>query len=180
MFAVANALEDATIPLTAAASFAREDIQNSFITETSPDGDPWERWAESYVDRAEAFPNIGILRRTDELYEAATSSQATIVTSDTVFYDSSGLPARGTWHQEGRPARRTKQGTPNPLPARPFLGLSVMTQNLVFSTFREWFDRAIDLFPTVRGRVGRRHALRGGTGQFIPRSTPLPPRLRAR
>jgi morphogenesis family protein len=172
---VADALRDPTPALLAARDFTQEDIRERFLTETAPDGSPWAQWAESYADRAEAYPNIGILRQTEELYDEAAGSDAFIVSHDTVFYDSGAMPERGIWHQEGRPERG--QGK-NPLPARPFLGLSEATRTLIFATFADWFDRSIDLFVTARGRMGRRHAMRGALGTFIPRSSPMPGRLR--
>jgi morphogenesis family protein len=180
---VADALRDPTPALLAARDFTQEDIRERFLTETAPDGSPWAQWAESYADRAEAYPNIGILRQTEELYDEAAGSDAFIVSHDTVFYDSSAMPERGIWHQEGRPERRTKGGASNPLPARPFLGLSEATRTLIFATFADWFDRSIDLFVTARGRMGRQHAILGthpATGHkgFIPRSSPMPGRLR--
>lgn len=175
---VEEALRDTRLPLLASKEFVQEDIQKRFQTQTDPSGEPWEEWAESYKPYAEEFPNIGILRQTDELYQAATSESAFVVNSNTVFYAAENLPARGIWHQEGRPGRRTRQGTANPLPQRQFLGMEEGTRTLIFATFSDWFDRAIDLFATITGRTGRRHAMRGAMGRFIPRSTPMPPRVR--
>lgn len=175
---VEESLRDRSVPLLAAREFTQEDIRDRFETETDPDGVPWDKWAQSYKEYAENFPNIGILRQTGELYDAASSSAAFIINSDTVFYDSGYMPERGVWHQEGRPARTTRGGTANPLPARPFLGLSDSARLLIFATFADWFDRSIDLFVTARGRMGRRHSMRGDLGRFIPRSMPMPARLR--
>lgn len=164
---VEAALRDRTLPLMFAAEQTQADIRERFETETDPEGAPWQEWAESYVDYAESFPNIGILRQTGELYERASSNQAFIISNDSVFYDPGVLPARGIWHQEGRPGRTTASGSPNPLPKRAFLGLSAEAEARIMLTFVNWFDRAVDLYVTSRGRVGRRHALRGPGGRFI-------------
>ena len=169
IFAVAEALEDRTVPIIYARQKVQADIQERFKTETAPDGTPWDDWAQSYEPYAEAFPNVGILRQTDELYEMATASSAFIVSSDTLFYDSGHMPERGIWHQEGRPARTTSEGFSNPLKARPFLGLSDDAEVAIYAFFQDWFDRALDLYVTVRGRIGGRHARRSEvSGQFIP------------
>lgn len=165
--AVEAALEDTLPPMLAASEYAQADIRDRFYTETDPEGDPWAAWAESYVDFAESFPNAGILRQTELMFEAAQAQEAFVVTANTLFYDTSGLPPYAEFHESGT----------HKMPARPFIGLSDHAEALIQSTFVEWFDRAIDLFVTTKGRLGRRHALRGGTGQFIPRRTPLPSRI---
>jgi phage gpG-like protein len=173
ILAVAEGLRDRTMPLIAARQYTQDDIRERFETETDPAGYPWDAWAESYKWYAEDYPNVGILRQSEELYEAATSSAAFIVSHDSVFYDSGFMPERGIWHQEGRSGRNTATGAPNPLPQRRFLGLSEEAQALIMATFGDWFDRAIDLYVTRTGRVGRRHSLRGGfpqnRGMFSPR-----------
>jgi len=167
---VAEALEDRSTLLLAARQYIQDDIREHFQTESDPDGMPWEPWADSYVGYAEEYPNVGILRQTNELYDEATSNRAFIISHDTVFYDSSVMPERGIWHQEGRANRTTKQGTPNPLPQRSFLGLSDESQALITLVAVDWFDRAIDLYETSTGRLGRRHRVRSvSTGRFIPR-----------
>jgi phage gpG-like protein len=169
VFAVADALEDRTVPILYSRQKVQADIREHFITETAPDGTPWDEWADSYEPFAEAFPNAGILRQTDELYELATASSAFIVSNDTLFYDAGHMPERGIWHQEGRAARTTATGSHNPLPARPFLGLSDEAEVAIYAFFQDWFDRAVDLYVTTRGRIGARHARRSEvTGQFIP------------
>lgn len=170
IFSVAEALRDPALPLMLAKERTQEDIVQHFQMESDPSGFPWEDWAESYAPRAQEFPNIGILRRTDELYEQATSDRAFIISNDAVFYDASVIPERGIWHQEGRPLRMTRGGAPNPLPKREFLGLSPETETYIMAAFVDWFDNAVDLYVTSRGRLAPRHALRSPvTGRFIPR-----------
>lgn len=179
ILAVDASLRDPTPALLASENFVQEDIRDRFLTETAPDGTPWQPWASRYAAYAESFPNEGILRQTKELYDAATDENSFIVSNDTLFYETT-MPERGVWHQEGRPGRRTRTGAANPLPARPFLGLSDQTATLIFATFADWFNRSIDLFETTRGRIGRRHSIRGTQGTFIPRSAPMPRRPRLR
>lgn len=180
IWAVADALRDTRAPLLFAAEQTREEIVESFRTESSPDGQPWEDWSENYAPIAEAHPNIGILEQDGDLYDAATDRNAFIINGDTLFYDTSGWPltekgdSYGWFHQEGAPHRRTRSGNPNPLPQREFVGVSDEGANLIMGTFIGWFDRSIDLFVTARGRLGRRHMERNPLGQFTPRTTPIP------
>lgn len=145
-------------------------IRQSFETETSPDGVPWDEWSESYAPIAEAYPNEGILKQSKALMEAASRADAVLVTNDTVFYKSEMLPSYGLEHETGMPDRQP------PLPARPFIGLTEQAQMVIEGAFWEWFDGNIDLFPTSTGKLGIRHTIRGthpvtGHKGFIPRSS---------
>ena len=177
---VDEALSHVEIPLAFSAELVSEDIKRRFDTETDPSGNPWEEWAENYKDIAEAFPNAGILRQTDETYDAATDPEAMIVNGNTLFFDEGVLPDQGFYNNDGAPGRRTKGGSPNPLPARPFLGLSDEATGYIFATFEEWFEQAIMIFETPTGKLGIKHQLRapGSQGRFVKRSTPLPRRPR--
>jgi len=169
--AVAAAIENRTLPLAVASETMQGDIRERFETETDPEGNPWEDWADSYRDYAESYPNVGILRQDQELVDAASSSEAMVISHDAVFYRTDLLPSYGLAHESGLEQRK------HPLPKRSFLGMSEEAAAVIFATFAEWFDRSIDLFITSTGRVGMRHALRGAGG-FIPRSSvgksPLP------
>lgn len=169
--AVAVALENRVPPLMAASEELQASIRERFETGTDPEGNAWKEWSESYRPVAEAYPNIGILRQTDALMEAASSSEATIVTHDTVFYKTTALPSYGLEHESGAEDRSP------PLPQRSFLGLSDESVLKVYGLFTEWFDAAISLYPTSTGRIGARHSIRGATG-FVSRSSvgrgPLP------
>lgn len=160
---VRQALLDRTRPLATASEVLQADIAEHFETETAPDGTKWDDWAESYKPVAEEYPNVGILRQSEGLYEAATSSEAIVITKDAVFYRTAALPHYGLGHESGIPERK------NPLPQRSFLGMSDEAQMIVYGNFIDWFDDSINLYVTARGRIGRRHALRGAGGMFIPR-----------
>jgi phage gpG-like protein len=175
-FTVEEALRDRTLPLAYAAEQTLADVRERFETKTDPEGMPWEPWSDGYAEVAAAYPNIDMLRRDDVLYESVIASSQMVVTNDTVFFEAN-MPVYGAYHQEGAPGRRTASGKANPLPKRAFLGLSEGAVASIFVAFSEWFDKAIDLYPTVTGRVGRRHSVRGMTGTFIPRSAPMPVRV---
>ena len=164
MNAVAAALENQTAPLVAASEVLQQDIIERFQTETAPDGSKWEEWSEAYRPYAESYPNIGILRQSGALYDVATSSETVTIRGDTVFYRTNHLPSYGLAHQFGDPGRKYA------LPARPFLGMSAESETFIFAAFSEWFDRAIDLFVTPSGKIGKRHALQG-EGGFVTRAS---------
>ena len=161
-YAVADALEDRTIPLAAASETMQQDIRDRFLTETAPDGTPWESWSENYRPYAEAYPNQGILTQSGALQDAASSPEAMVVTKDTVFYQTTLLPHYGLAHDQGLEG----------LPKREFIGMSDEAAMIVMGEFSEWFDRSIDLYATSTGKIGRRHAIRGpGMTGFLPRSS---------
>ncbi len=167
---VADALMDRRVPLAAASEVLQEDIRERFETETDPYGNKWEPWAESYKNYAQIFPNKGILHQTGALEEAATSSEAVEQTHDSVFYRTEHLPSFGLEHEAGNLDREP------PLPQRSFLGLSDEARGVIMANFFEWFDGAINLFVTSRGRIGRRHAITGLVPgmrgrPFIPRAS---------
>lgn len=171
MDAVAASLYERVIPLEAASEAMRADIMERFTTETDPEGNPWKELSDSYVYGSwfnKTPPPFNMRRKsgttlkdTGELMKAATSSQATVVTNDTVFYQTSALPSFGLAHESGLPERE------HPLPQRAFLGLSAQSVTVIFGFFTEWFDESIKLFPTKTGKLGRRHAFRAAPGGFF-------------
>lgn len=165
---VAGALENRIAPMEFARQATQDSVRKRFETETDTDGMPWDRWSDKYTSVAEAYPNIGILRQSTELFDSVVADDAYLVTNDALFFDGGNMPDRGIWHQEGRADRRTKGGAANPLPKRAFLGLTDEAEAMIFAGFIDWFEGAIAFYPTSTGRVGRRHSRRSrSSGQFI-------------
>lgn len=174
---VASALHDRSWPLAFASQTLRGDVRERFTTETDPTGKPWQEWAGKgdeldssigYAHIAENYPNVGILRRDEILFDSATAEGRFQVTNDSVFYDSSDLPSYGAAHDRGLPKRRSKSGSPNPLPKRQFIGLSAPANRAIRQGFAMWFDSAISFYVTRTGRIGRRHSLRSLiSGRFV-------------
>lgn len=186
---VEEALQHTEIPLALAMQEVQADIRERFETRTNPDGTKWDDWAESYEEYAISFPNMGILdqhgggRDGSGGYLREDAENALVINGDTLFFDEGAIPERGIWHQEGRPSRKTKQGSPNPLPSRRFLGLTTESVIFIEAAFNDWFDNSIDIYETSTRRLGRRHARMGvhpmtGHKGFIPRSAPMPMRIR--
>jgi phage gpG-like protein len=174
---VADALDNTrAVPLAAASEQMQAAIRDRFDTETDPEGVPWQEWSERYAPIAEAYSEIGkILQWTGELADAASSTEAMVVTNDTLFYQTPMLPSYGLAHDQGISDRGTKGGG---LPRRSFLGMDDNSALRIMGFFSEWFDRSIDLFITSTGKVAPRHRIRGEGSRFIPRSAvgrgPLP------
>jgi phage gpG-like protein len=161
----ASEFANPAIPIAAAAGAIRHDIRQRFETETDPWGNRWADWSESYTPRAMAYPNEGILKQSGDLFRVATATTATVVTNDTVFYETGKLPHYGLAHEQGLPFRET------PLPQRSFLGISAEAAAVIYGYFGEWFDHIIELYPTSTGKLGRRWAFRAAPGGFfLPRS----------
>jgi phage gpG-like protein len=162
----ASMFENTAVPIAAAGGAIRSDIRERFDTETDPWGQRWEDWSKSYTPVAMAYPNEGILKQSGDLYRAAISTNATIVTDDTVFYETGRLPHYGLAHEEGLPDRE------RPLPQRAFLGLSPESTTMIYGIFEEWFNDIVRMYPTPGG-VKTRHSFRAvgpGGGFFLSRS----------
>ncbi len=159
--------------MVAAATIAREDMQEHFDSETGPDGDHWLPLDEDYLASKQSlgYPD-DILHRTGDLEHAATSPSAFKVVGDSIFFDASGLPAYGLIHQTGsgvenvgiasqhRYAAKFEEGYAkreggahsnigigrgNALPARPFIGMSEEAEAKVWAAFDLWFDEATSI-----------------------------------
>lgn len=192
---VAGYLEDIAGPLAISRTIAIEDIRLRFDTQTGPDGNSWVPWSDSYRPDAEQNNIGGILERTGDLRNAATSEDAFIVDGDSLFYDTSGLPPYGFWNETG--ATRSGRGFEisdedishaaktlgksveeikkafgsgssgdNVLPARPFMGVSFEAELRIVEVFDQWFDGAIALGISSKGKAFGRYNVRNAAGRF--------------
>jgi hypothetical protein len=157
------------VPLNQARYVIAEDIQDHFAKQESYDGNPWEQWSESYDARQD---NLGdILQRTYALEYAATNPENFRVISHSqsagaygggeVALIGSSLPDYWIWHEEGVPGRSSPRG-PNPLPARPFAGLSLHGEELIYEIFDRHVERSL-IGTLVTGQP------RGAGGMFARR-----------
>jgi phage gpG-like protein len=153
------------VPLTQARRVLRDDIVERFDTETDPEGNKWEQWAESYRDRAEK-ENIGKLRKEPE-YHTSDGPQLYDAISDLSSYSISSLPGRVSssavgggdialiganlpdyWivHQEGQSisaVTHTGDSYTIRIPARPFLGTSEEAEAMVYEIFDMHVERSL-------------------------------------
>lgn len=177
-------LEDRSAPLALSRQVAQDDMRERFETKTSPEGAAWAPWAESYAPIAAATNVGGLLERTGAMRAAALSEAAYPITKDSVFFDTSNLPFYWIYHQLGasrgaedewfrsmQAAGLLKEGATatgvNFMPARPFVGTSFEAQLRILEVFDQWFAGAVAVYVTGRGRLGRRHSLRGPGGRFV-------------
>lgn len=189
---IAGHLENLEAPLALARQIAIDDVRGRFESKTAPDGSHWQAWSDSYTPDAEANNLDGILVRSGDLKAAATADGAYVVDGHSLFFDTSGLPDYGYWNEQGaergsgissdemaafirkagfEPTAESLAGTggPNRLPARPFMGLSFEAELQVVEVFDQWFEGAIALGTSPKGKLFGRHSLRGSGGRFIPR-----------
>lgn len=197
LLAVSGYLEDIAGPLTLSREVLKNDIRMRFQTKVDPEGTPWPEWSFSYSAYREAnYPNGGILVRTGELEQTATADEAFVQSEESIFYNTGGLPPYWLWTEQGAtrstpnaPAPlsekeaahmastlgvsvqtlREVQGGGNELPARPFVGPSFEAEIEVIEIFDKWFDGAITLGMSSKGKVFGRYSYRGPGGQFVSR-----------
>lgn len=160
---IAAGLERLDVPLTASLPQVSAAIQRHFLDE----GPGWPDWSEKYYPFAEVN-NDGILRQSNALFDAASSEDALAVTDDSIVWTGGGVPDMWEWHEFGLPDRVTKSGAPNPLPARPFIGLDSPAEAAITAIFLVWMESVVagaDVSIASVGQSGRR--LRGAGGRFI-------------
>ena len=140
------------VPLNQARYVISADIQSHFTEQSDYHGIPWQEWSESYAARG-ARDNLGeILQKTYALEYAATNPENLVIISHSqsggafgggeVALVGSNLPDYWIWHEEGVPDRVGPKG-PNPLPARPFAGLSTDAEEAIFAIFDSHVDGAL-------------------------------------
>lgn len=190
-------LKNIEAPLLLSKGILQNDIRMRFETKVDPDGTPWTQWSQNYAKYRELnYPEGGILVRTGELEQAATGEKAFVVSDAGIFFNTAGMPEYWLWNQEGAQrgqgvgegevqalaaltgkseeqaraeiAREGNAGT-NTLPARPFVGVSFEAEIEVVELFDQWFDGAITLGTSTKGKVFGRHSYRGPGGRFVKR-----------
>lgn len=182
----ADYVENMTAPLMASRQLGIADVAENFAGEHDPDGAPWAPWSESYVKSGQPGPLI--LTREGDLSGSATDPRAWPITAREVFFSFASLPEYGIYHQEGASGRvsagrgisRKKnlqtravgvaEGLDpsfgaNPLPARPFAGISEETSFKILDVFDNWFSGAMGIAVGASGTV----QIRGPGGRFGPK-----------
>lgn len=145
-----------TAPIAAARLIAIRDTEEHFYKEEDPEGNAWDYWADSYASTAEA-ENVGILRKSENLFYAATDPSAYQVVPNAMFIDTSKFPPYWAVQQDG--------GGRN-VPPRPYLGLSNEAQTEIEGTFETWVEEGGLVF-TRGGKQVRSHVFQAPTGHFI-------------
>jgi phage gpG-like protein len=149
---LARSLDDMTPVLVGAHQILSDDIREHFEREEGPDG-PWKGWAPSYAPKAES-ENIGILRKSEELFEAATSQNAWFITENDLWYNPNDLPPY--W-----PALNFGRTNGPKMPARPFLWTSEEAGMKVIELFDAWVGDEMNVVLSSRG-IAQTHTPRFG------------------
>lgn len=182
---VADELEDLAEPMTIAGEMTRIDIQNRFKSGIDPSGRPWDEWAESYEPWAlvhstgPIFGDRANLHLTGDLKRGLDDRSIFIGTNAGLFVDVSGLPEYWAWNNFGAPDRKTASrgtdvfgdigGGNNPLPERPFMGISTVARAKIDQMFVLWFEESVQLGTSPLGKKFARHSKRGPSGRSAPR-----------
>lgn len=170
-------LENTAAPVFAAKLIAIRDTEEHFYREEDPEGDTWPYWADSYARTAE-IENVGILRKTEELFYKATDPSAYQVLPHALYFDTSDLPPYWSVHQYGdlkKPRGKAAalawkspyySGTPGGVPQRAFLGLSAEAQEEIDALFFKWLETGGEVFMRG-GKAVESHVFQAPTGHFI-------------
>jgi phage gpG-like protein len=141
--AIDGALSEFTPFLVAERQIMIDDVSERFITETDPYGRPWQEWADSYRTTA-ASENVGILRKTEQLYEAVTSPAAYPV-ADTgsagdLFLNTGEFPDYWAVQNYGGTVGRGAE-----LPPRQFIGPSPAAIEGMTAVHQGWVNGILDI-----------------------------------
>lgn len=177
---LAGYLENFIPPLEASKGIAKQDMQNHFDTESSPDGAAWAELNPDYAaKRGSAHP---ILQLTGAMHDAAVSDAAYAIDGHDLFFNTGGLPFYWIFHETGREgvsgmaeflaraktelakaginmADDASRSGGGGMPARPFVGLSFEAELKIIETFDAWFAGGVSGFythpsGTVQRRIG--------------------------
>lgn len=185
LFSLAQELEELQEPMMLAGEITRMDIQENFQTGTDPSGQAWEAWSQSYEPWAlthssgPIFGDRANLQLTGELRSSIGSPSAFLPTNEGLFLDTSGLPEYWAWNNFGAYDRQSASrgedvfgaiSTNNPLPERPFVGISPEAAAKIDAAFAAWFNKEIAVAMSGRGTPFARHAKRGPGGRFVKAS----------
>jgi len=193
----ADALNNMALPLMAARDLSIADVRENFEGEHDPDGGAWQPWSISYIESGQT--GAGILKKTFDLMDSATSPSAWPITAREVFFSFGALPEYGIYHQTGAVRQSAGRGRTrkanvaaerdmiasgfslgegfgiNTLPARPFAGISVETQIKIVDIFDAWFGGIIGLAMNPSSSRGTIQTKIGGKfGPSVVDFTPSP------
>ena len=171
-------------PAVAARQIIIDDIKEHFEREEDPSGTTWQPWAPTYAPVAER-ENIGILRKSEDLYAAVTDITSWPVIGHDIWVNTNAWPDYWRIHQQGgvigtarMHARKISkmrkniegwQGT-GKIPQRAYVGISTAADDVIFGVYNFWFEGELRIiysemtgtaqFQMPSGRIGPRIGLR--------------------
>lgn len=121
---------------------AAEDVEERFLSETDPEGSHWEELVRPAKDQ------VGILRLTEKMFEAASNPRNFQATGEGVFFNTSNLPRYWAFHEqpEGEFGQR--------IPRRAFVGVSREFQDKMLVVAENWLDTVLDDVVDIGGGGG--------------------------
>ena len=171
MLRVKAQLDDKAEVMIAAMVVAKREIAENFDEEHDSAGKPWAPWkttpakrnTQSYAQRAENYPNIGILQRNGNLRKAAVSDSAFALSGNTLSYGDN-LPQWAGVHLHG--GKKSYDGYK--IPQRSWLPFSAAGVAAVQNIFEAWALGAISIQnrTSVKGRSYTQVQYRTPGGRF--------------
>jgi phage gpG-like protein len=171
-------------PAVAARQVIIDDVREHFEHEQAPSGERWAPWAPTYAARAQS-ENIGILRKTEDLYNEVTSAASWPVIGNDVWVNTASWPDYWRVHQQGglimssqtmiRRMTKTRSGQKGArdhgrIPARPYVGVSAEAEAKVVTVYDQWLTGELDIisssatglayFRGAKGQIGGRIGFR--------------------
>lgn len=125
---LAEQLDNMSVPLHESMIPVLGAVEQRFEDE----GPGWAEWAENYAETA-GSTNVGILWKSGDLVEGATSAGSYLVTNHEIIWTGGDAPPYWIFHQEGTVK----------MPARPFIGLDDQAENEIVAIFAAWMDGAV-------------------------------------
>lgn len=147
LIGIRDRLYDATALMEEAKGIAIADMKWKFETETDTRGQPWQPWAKSYEAVAEA-ENVGILRKTEYLYDRATDPRNYDVSPTSLRFNTDRLPEYWAFHDQ--PGGGTQR-----IPARTFTELTPRAITKIGAAFTASFEGGIKLKGKKVSHVSR-------------------------
>jgi phage gpG-like protein len=191
---LAGYIENTAAPMLAAQKIARDDMAKRFETETDPSNTKWLALDPDYAKRKEhevGFEHPILTGKSRDLRTEAIKESAWVISGESLFFSTDGLPLYWRIHQEGSSDygahyhKATHEGNlsieeikklgfagegDQNIPPRPFIGLSKEAQEKILNTFDLWFGLGVE--KASRGfKVSSRGTLQeaGPKGQFGPK-----------
>lgn len=115
-----------------AMAVAQVDMEERFVEEVDPDGNPWEELVKPAEDQ------IGILRLTGTMAEEAVSDAAWTATPEGVFFNTEVLPDYWVFHDQPEGAGGQR------IPQRKFIGLSADAEAEILGLADMWLLERIE------------------------------------
>jgi phage gpG-like protein len=152
-------LENTTPLMEGAKKVLQVDMAQKFEDESDPMGVPWAELKQPAPEQ------VGILRLTTDMYEAAISDEAWDVTPAAVYFETGVLPGYWVYHEQPEGGGQGQR-----IPQREFVGPTFEAQGEIEALGIGWLEIGVARAASTGG-LGGRGMSRSSLGSFTP-STP--------